>query len=501
MRKYCGFVIDRIIPFDANLISRDGYYSDKNLYCKWRGINRDKDLKIFFNLTIYEIKEEEKYNIEIIYFDGSISSYNIDSSNFYVTSSSINYINFHFYSPGKLSYSPFNADFGIVEDNNITAGGYLNIVFISGVAIFGCVVLTIFLNKCSSIIFQNNNNNSRSISEVGENPNNNLSEEENNNDPIFIREENMKKRNQEALDKLFLDETKKEKFEQKTEKEFCANCTICMEDFFPDSDVFTLTCRHAFHPICLKNWLSKILLFPKCPNCNKKILDYDIGEGENGDFTDNEIHYINDINNNININNDNNDNNNDNDNRNLLIMNRNLYSNINLNSNLNENNDQIYLHNSNTNRSLNNANTNTNANANTNTNAIININYPPQRNEGLNRSINLKNNSNLIIPVSVSLHNANLIKNSFDEGLSIYSNIDIGNNEIFNDNNFNKKNKNYKNIENNNNDNYDKYKNNDLDIDIEINNNNKERIDRNNFVIISKENNEEDNSINQENRK
>jgi hypothetical protein len=458
MRKYCGFVLDRMIPFDTNLISRDGFYSDKNLYCKWKAINRDKDSKIFFNLTINEKKKEEKYHIEIIYFDGSINSYNIDSRTFYVTSSSINYIIFHFYTPEKLYYSPFIADFGIFEENNLTAGAYLNIVFISGVAIFGCVILTIFLHKCSSIIFQHNNNSSRSISEIEENVNNNLSEDQENNDRLFIREENMKKRNQEALDKLFLDENRKEKFEQKIEKEFCANCTICMEDYFPDSDVFTLNCRHTFHPNCLKNWLSNILLYPKCPNCNKKILESEMGENEEDS-----------------INVDNNNNENDIDaNGNILIINRNqLYLNRNENNNFNLNLNPNTITNPNT-IILNNANRSVIANA--------------QRNEGLNRSINhMNNNSNLRIPISVSLHSANLRKNNFDEGLSILSNINMENNEIFLNNNNQRHQNNFdineneitslNNIVSNNN------------IDDEYNNNSEERMERNNFVMINKQKN------------
>ena len=71
-------VIDRLIPFKGILQSRDGIYSDKNLYCKWKGINSNMNSRIFLNLTIFEL-QEEKYYIEIIYLNGSSKTYDINS--------------------------------------------------------------------------------------------------------------------------------------------------------------------------------------------------------------------------------------------------------------------------------------------------------------------------------------------------------------------------------------------------------------------------------------
>ena len=54
----------------------------------------------------------------------------------------------------------------------------------------------------------------------------------------------------------------------------CYKCTICLEDFIDGSSVIIITeCNHSFHFECFKNWVFKNIIFPKCPNCNKPILD------------------------------------------------------------------------------------------------------------------------------------------------------------------------------------------------------------------------------------
>ena len=88
---------------------------------------------------------------------------------------------------------------------------------------------------------------------------------------MFLREEKKKKKNLAALEKLFNDEFKTEKFEDKQDKEF-TNCTIRLEDYVPETEVLTLACRHTFHYIYLKDWLWRVLMNPKCPNCNDNIV-------------------------------------------------------------------------------------------------------------------------------------------------------------------------------------------------------------------------------------
>ena len=57
----------------------------------------------------------------------------------------------------------------------------------------------------------------------------------------------------------------------------CYKCTICLEDFIDGSSIIITTeCSHSFHFECFKDWTFKNIHFPKCPNCNKPILDSNI---------------------------------------------------------------------------------------------------------------------------------------------------------------------------------------------------------------------------------
>ena len=50
-------------------------------------------------------------------------------------------------------------------------------------------------------------------------------------------------------------------------------CTICIEEFKEGKSKVSFTpCQHVFHYKCLKDWLMKNVLNPKCPNCNYNLL-------------------------------------------------------------------------------------------------------------------------------------------------------------------------------------------------------------------------------------
>ena len=56
-------------------------------------------------------------------------------------------------------------------------------------------------------------------------------------------------------------------------------CTICIEEYKEGKSKVCFTpCQHVFHYKCLKDWLMKNLLNPKCPNCNYNLLKEDKNE-------------------------------------------------------------------------------------------------------------------------------------------------------------------------------------------------------------------------------
>ena len=51
-------------------------------------------------------------------------------------------------------------------------------------------------------------------------------------------------------------------------------CTICIEDFKENKSKVSITpCKHVFHYQCLSNWLINNVKNPKCPNCNKNLIE------------------------------------------------------------------------------------------------------------------------------------------------------------------------------------------------------------------------------------
>lgn len=45
-------------------------------------------------------------------------------------------------------------------------------------------------------------------------------------------------------------------------------CSICLEDFLHEQDLFLLPCRHVFHPECVQSWLQDQ---GNCPNCKQDL--------------------------------------------------------------------------------------------------------------------------------------------------------------------------------------------------------------------------------------
>jgi hypothetical protein len=52
------------------------------------------------------------------------------------------------------------------------------------------------------------------------------------------------------------------------------NCPICLEEFSPESLVIALRCRHAFHAVCIRDWL--LSHHHDCPFCRADARDTDV---------------------------------------------------------------------------------------------------------------------------------------------------------------------------------------------------------------------------------
>lgn len=287
MRRYCGEVLDKVFPYEARMKAVNKYYGDKNLYCKWRGINSDSLRNIIVNFTNLNMQANNKFFLEIVYYNNSALTFELNSPNFVFYSQEINYITFHFYASAVTDTLPFTATFSIIT--NSIATDYFYVFIIIGLVILTFVIIVVLLIRFSKVF-------SKKAPKIAARNANNLNSSSNSNHTnavtqrmienfivqqneylqrIFLREEKKKKKNLIALEKLFSDDLKSTKFNMTDNQhvDICGNCTICLEDFISDTEIITLSCKHSFHLCCLKNWLLTVILNPKCPNCNDNILD------------------------------------------------------------------------------------------------------------------------------------------------------------------------------------------------------------------------------------
>ena len=79
--------------------------------------------------------------------------------------------------------------------------------------------------------------------------------------------------NKQKLIKLFSTKLKPIYYNQKMNI-FNDNCSICLNIYFRGQKIIKLNCQHIFHEKCIKKYLKNNLKNPKCPNCNKSILNY-----------------------------------------------------------------------------------------------------------------------------------------------------------------------------------------------------------------------------------
>ena len=51
------------------------------------------------------------------------------------------------------------------------------------------------------------------------------------------------------------------------------SCSICLDEFVPESQLYTIPCKHLFHTDCLKDWVAENY---KCPVCRCEIAKYKV---------------------------------------------------------------------------------------------------------------------------------------------------------------------------------------------------------------------------------
>ena len=270
--KYCGQTNLELDSNDETKIYipfNNGYYGTRNLYCEYIYTALDKN-DIYYTIH-YETYPTNNINKIIFYL---IISYNDDTSTSGYLSvkeiekefDNIKEIKIFLYFKEGLNSLPFSFTIKKSGDKSKIAL-YVTI----GTIILACLLCALIIYCLSKKISQNARLRQRTLLELamarqrGE-----YQQEEvaSSGSEVNVEEENRKK-----IENLLKTELAPKKFIKKYGIKDGNTCTICIEDFKEKISKVSITpCQHVFHYKCLRNWLIKNVLNPKCPNCNYNLI-------------------------------------------------------------------------------------------------------------------------------------------------------------------------------------------------------------------------------------
>ncbi len=238
-----------------SLQEKNGSYGLTNLYCSWKVyIPSDKFIEISLINYSNNYFSNSILVIEVTYQNG-VTKY--QTSNFRVfdwnVSDDIKAVNFHYFTLKSYSFRPFEIKVGPASGNG-SGINYTGIIIAVLSVLIVCIIITFIIIKCR------NNLTAYRAQNQAININNYI---------ISGSQEELRRKNQKILDKLLQTVLKPVKYTESLNK-YGTACTICLDEFISTSEVTNLECGHLFHHDCLKDWLNKNVLSPKCPNCNKK---------------------------------------------------------------------------------------------------------------------------------------------------------------------------------------------------------------------------------------
>lgn len=210
--------------------------------------------------------------IEVHFVNGKTGYIMInDKKGFFYTGSSISNYTIHVYSEKNYNQLPFLLNISYVDTSSNT-GSYLGLFISIPLLIILCITISICFYRCSRAIANKAalERNRNIIQQQGGNRNQ-IAVGINALDQAQINEL-LKTSNNIKIAEMIKKELRPVKYRESLNEHKNA-CTICLEEFLPESEVTLIYCKDIFHHVCLKDWLYKNLLHPKCPNCNYLIID------------------------------------------------------------------------------------------------------------------------------------------------------------------------------------------------------------------------------------
>lgn len=171
----------------------------------------------------------------------------------------------HYFSRNTYDSTPFDIS---IEYEYPSGINYIAMFVSIAIVLVICVCCSAACYKCSQILMKRRFRERHNMSNVVQNEIQQINPNNNRNMLEEIKDKNIN-----LINELFLSRFKPKKYSESINEFQIATCSICLENF-ERTEVCVLDCKHIFHHKCIKDWLIKDSLRPKCPVCNDVILDH-----------------------------------------------------------------------------------------------------------------------------------------------------------------------------------------------------------------------------------
>lgn len=267
--KFCGTTsINLKDKFNFSLPFVDGAYGARSIYCEYyfkASGDEDKyyNFNYQFNTDYSEYIDGIHLYVTVRFNDFTSSNANLKSSNINKDLYSVSSMTLKLYFEGSFPSLPFSLII-TEKDNNSKMALYITI----GIIVVACIICALGIYCLSKKISENSRLRQRALFEMA------VAHQQGEVDNEELEQQKLETENKLKINFALKHALKGKKFLKKYGTKDGNICTICIEDFKENKSKVSITpCKHVFHYQCLSNWLINNVKNPKCPNCNKNLIE------------------------------------------------------------------------------------------------------------------------------------------------------------------------------------------------------------------------------------
>lgn len=235
--QYCLNINSNKLPFNAAISTNKSFNNITDIFCDWSitSLSPYKEYKFIFFLHNMTKFHKNNFVLVLHYPEGSEEKRLFN--NYFNKTLGIIGFSFYFHS-SEININNLKDFTFKIQEVKLFSFMILIVIMISFSVIFlGCIGFIVYKNKRIQIVKQ---------------------EQE-----LKIMQDHLKKIRQILHPTQYINE----------KENVYAICSICLNEFETGSIVCNLICYHVFHYNCIKKWVETMFDNPKCPNCNKCLIE------------------------------------------------------------------------------------------------------------------------------------------------------------------------------------------------------------------------------------